>query len=94
MSISDRCKIEEALRDQLLSRLKERSSELNTLLAKMENHWGMEDGVYRFYHQSFKVYAVQELIEEAVELLQSLLPGRPMNAWFRPIVSEGSGKTF
>jgi hypothetical protein len=72
--------------------LKEKSSELNTLPAKMEHHWGMEDSVYRFYHQSVKVYAVQALTEEAVGLLKSLLPERPLNAWFQQIVSEGTGR--
>ena len=85
---------EDALRDRLLARLKEKGSELNALLAKMERHWGIEDGVYRFYHQSLKVYYVQEMTQEAVELLQSLLLERPLNAWFMQIVSEGTGKKF
>ena len=59
---------EDALRDLLLARLKEKGEELRALLEKMERHWGMEDGVYRFYHQSLKVYYVQELTQEAVEL--------------------------
>ncbi len=60
----------------------------------METHWGIEDGVYRFYHQSVKVYRTQEMTQEAVELLQSLLPERPLNAWFTQIVSDGTGKEF
>lgn len=60
----------------------------------MEKHLGIEDDVYRFYHQSFKIYGAQELTLEAVKLLQSLLPERPMNAWFMQIVKEGTGKTF
>lgn len=37
---------------------------------------------------------MQELTQEASELLQSLLPDLPLNAWFRQIVIEGTGKEF
>lgn len=85
---------EDALRDHLLARLKEKADELRALLEKMERHWGIEDGVYRFYHQSLKVCDVQELTKEAVDLLQSLLPERHLNDWFMQIVREGTGKKF
>jgi hypothetical protein len=94
MNRPDPRRIEDALRDQLLLRLKERLPDLHALLERMERHWGIEDRVYRFYHQSFKVYRVQEMTEEAVALLQSLLPERSLNAWFLQIVSEGTGKEF
>jgi len=60
----------------------------------MESHWGIENDVYRFYHQSFKVYGAQELTLEAVAMLQSLLPERPMNVWFMQAVKEGTEKRF
>lgn len=82
------------MRDCLLARLKDKAEELRTLLEKMERHWGIEDGVYRCYHQSSKVYYAHEMTQEAAELLQSLLPERPLNALFRQIVSEGTGKEF
>jgi hypothetical protein len=94
MNAKNRHQAEDALRDLLLTRLKEKITALNILCAKMERHWGIEDAVYRFYHQSFKVYYVQEMTQEATELLQSLLPERALNAWFRQIVSEGTGKKF
>ena len=94
MNVHDGHKAEDALRDRLLAGLKEKAEEFRALLEKMESHWGIEDGIYRFYHQSLKVYYVQELTQEAVELLQSLLPERPLNAWFMQIVREGTGKTF
>jgi hypothetical protein len=43
-------------RAKLLCNIKEKLPQLEELLTQVENHWGMEDGVYRFYHQSFKVY--------------------------------------
>lgn len=54
----------------------------------------MEDAVYRFYHQSFKVYAAQAATLQTVGLLQSLLPERPLNAWFTQIIRDGTGHTF
>ncbi len=48
MNIQDRHQAEDALRARLPARLKEKMADLNALLTKMERHWGMEDGVYRF----------------------------------------------
>lgn len=53
-----------------------------------------EDGVYRFYHQSFKVYQLQELTAKIVASLQALSPERPLNDWFAAIVNEGTGKRW
>jgi hypothetical protein len=50
--------------------------------------------VYRFYHQSFKVYALQRTTIEIVARLQALAPDRPLNEWFMRIVREGTGKAF
>jgi len=58
------------------------------------SHWVYEDGVYRFYHQSFKVYQLQNHTVAIVEKLQSLLPGRKLNEYFIQIVAEGTGKAF
>jgi len=62
---------------QLLSNIKQQLPKLEELLAEVESHWGIEDGFYRFYHQSFKVYQVQQTTEEICETLQNLLPNRP-----------------
>ena len=94
MNIHDRHQVEDALRDCLVAQLKEKAEKLRALVEKMERHWGIEDRVYRFYHQSLKVYDVQEMTQETVDLLQSLLPERPLNAWFMQIVREGTDKEF
>ena len=78
----------------LLDNLHTRRSELAALLDECSNHWGFEDPIYRFYHQSFKVYALQEQTVRIVGALQSLAPDRPLNAWFRQIVGEGTGRAF
>jgi hypothetical protein len=50
--------------------------------------------VYRFYHQSFKVYHLQDLTAEVADKLRSLAPGRPLNSWFEQILKEGTGREF
>src|SRR5262245_1886337 len=44
----------------LLRNLRRDRSELEKLLQGSSDHWGYEDPVYRFYHQSFKVYRLQQ----------------------------------
>jgi hypothetical protein len=68
--------------------------ELEKLLEHCNSHWAHEDGVYRFYHQSFKVYGVQALTTRIVAALQALAPDRKLNEWFVQIVNEGTGKKF
>lgn len=81
-------------RAKLLQNIKAQLPRLEELLAKVEDHWGMEDGIYRFYHQSFKVYYLQGLTEEIYETLAALLPDGPMNPWFLEIVKQGTGHEF
>ena len=78
----------------LLQHLKEYKPELDSMLHYMSEHWTYEDPVYRFYHHSFKVYYVQETTQQAVRLLQKLLPERPLNSDFMKIISDGTGHTF
>lgn len=69
-------------------------SMLEELLLRMRDHWTYEDIIYRFYHQSFKVFGLQGHTLEIVALLQSLTPGHHLNKLFMCIVSDGTGKTF
>ena len=55
-----------------------------------------EDGIYRFYHQSFKVYRLQDCTLRAVEMFRSIAEttdGRLCD-WFEQIVKDGTGKEF
>lgn len=79
---------------RLLAALKDRLPALETLREEVSGHWGYEDPVYRFYHQSFKVYFVQGATEQMVRELRRLLPGRGLNRWFEEIVASGTGKRF
>ena len=70
----------------MLERLKQRKAVLEELWEELNGHWGYEDGFYRFYHGSFKVYRVQSLTEKAVKFLRVLLPERiepNQNQFFR-----------
>ncbi len=80
--------------NKLLRNIKQHLPKLEELLARVEDRWCMEDGFYRFYHQSFKVYHLQEATEEICKSLQALLPDRSMNRWFAEIVGQGTGHKF
>ena len=86
---------EPSVAETLLRRnLEEKSAELKTLWEKVNGEWGYEDPVYRFYAQSFKVYAVQELTLEIVACLESLVPERKFHPFFQKILAEGTGREF
>lgn len=78
----------------LLAALKARLPALKELLARADGPSGGEDGVYRLYHQSWKVFRLAELTEEIVGALQEAAPGRELNPWFKEIVRAGTGRGF
>ncbi len=54
-----------------------------------------EDFVYRFYHQSFKVFGAVDLIKEAKDLFDKIAPeGWLLNDWYCQITEEALGKKF
>jgi hypothetical protein len=59
-----------------------------------------EDPFYRFYHQSFKVYGLQNTTKAMVELMEKIgqesevEAATKLNPWFLEIIQEGTGKTF
>ena len=78
----------------LLANIAANFLQLETMLAKVNDKWVYEDCTYRFYHQSLKVFQLQTHTLAIVELLQSLAPQLPMNAWFMDIVRNGTDKEF
>jgi hypothetical protein len=78
----------------LLKYIKRDLAALTHLSEEAESHWGSEDLVYRFYHQSFKVFAIQSLTTRIVDALQALLPEAEFDQRFTTIISEGTGKQF
>ena len=77
----------------LLTRLKEQQPALHEMLVKLSGYY-FEDGFYRFYHGSFKVYGVEASTVAAVELLKKLMPERKLNLQFEEIIRDGTGKDF
>lgn len=90
MTTEERDAIEQILRKNL----REKADELQQLWKSVNDHWGYEDLIYRFYHQSFKVYHIQQATTKMVEMLQTLVPGRELNPWFTQIIESGTGKRF
>jgi hypothetical protein len=83
--------------DQPERRLKEaierdREQLLVFLNGPVEHAW--EDRLYRFYHQSHKVFRLQKLTREIVAKLQALLPENHLNSWFQEIVEAGTTQEF
>ena len=79
---------------KLLATMGKELPRLEELLRSVNDHWGYEDRIYRFYHGSFKVFDLQWLTENIVEALRGLAPHLPLNPLFTEIVSEGTGKEF
>jgi hypothetical protein len=82
--------------DELLANICARWAELAGLLEEINSHWVYEDLVYRFYHQSFKVYALQSETNRIVAALQSVAPkATTLSPMFKEIYQAGaSGKPF
>jgi hypothetical protein len=85
---------ERATERRLVESMRRDRVELDDLLQSCSDHWGFEDPVYRFYHQSFKVYALQQTTERIVARLGALLPDRELAPWFREIVDSGTHLQF
>jgi hypothetical protein len=82
--------------NELLANIQARSSELAELLDEVSSHSVYEDLVYRFYHQSFKVYWLQTETERIVTVLRSLAPSEStFSPMFEEIYQAGaSGEPF
>ena len=78
----------------LVANLKASLADLEALWVKYQSSRQYEDPIYRFYHQSYKVFGLQDGTVEIVEALRSLLPGRQINSKFQTILDEGTGKEF
>jgi hypothetical protein len=79
---------------RLLESIRASLLQLDELLAEVNDRWCYEDGVYRFYHQSMKVFYLQETAQRIVAAMQGLAPHIELNPWFLQIVKEGTGREF
>lgn len=79
---------------RLFGNLKKSESELAEALKMLSAEHQYADGVYRFYHQSFKVFALQDCTLQIVQQLRQLSPDRPLHPWFERIIAEGTTNKF
>ena len=81
----------------LLRSIKAHLPALEPLLKTSQTHWVGEDGFYRFYHQSFKVYNLQNITEKIIEGLKTVGAEaglKTLNPYFTDIINEGTKKVF
>lgn len=78
----------------LLDAIKAKLPELDRV--KVLFGYEYEDGIYRFYHHSFKVYRLQDCTLKAVEIFREIAEADDTSLcnWFEQIVADGTGKTF
>jgi hypothetical protein len=79
---------------ELLNAIKARLSELEELRRAFLSMY--EDGVYRFYHYSFKVYQLQDFTVEAIEAFREIgqATDNKLCEWLEQIVQAGTGKEW
>lgn len=80
---------------QLLKNIKNNLKELEALIKPTEYEM-YEDYFYRFYHQSFKVYYLQEVTNKFVKILRKISPNKnkTLDNYFEQLIKEGTGKKF
>ena len=78
---------------ELLQNIKDQRNSIEALLASYKK---LEpDLVYRFYHQSFKVFGMVQLIREANKLFSDLAPEAAfLNQWYVKITRTALAKKF
>jgi len=91
---SVRLKVDRRLR--LLEKIVYRLDKFEDCLGCFDNLNNYEEKMYRFYHQSFKVYGLQQITERGVELLKQCDPKKKKSfcTEYKEILKEGTGKKF
>jgi hypothetical protein len=78
---------------ELLDNIKRNVQRIDALSKQFRNE--EPDLVYRFYHQSFKVFIMNSLIESADDLFKELGPGsKELNSWYRLITKTALAQEF
>ena len=81
--------------NDLLGRIKAHLADLENLANEIDDRWGEEDKVYRFYHHSIKVFYLQDMVKEAFRLIEAIGGEQDSpNEWYRQIVKEGTERGF
>ena len=82
------------LEGELLNAIKVQLPELDRVSVLFGYEY--EDGIYRFYHQSFKVYRLQDCTIKAVEIFRRIAEatGARLCDWYEKSVADGTGIEF
>lgn len=76
-----------------MNRIKDNLSEIESLYGAFVGF--EEDYIYRFYHQSFKVFDAIEEVKNAKDLFEKIAPdGIALNKWFCQIADDAIDKSF
>lgn len=79
----------------LLDNVRARLGDLEGLLEEITSMWVYDDLIYRFWHQSFKVYGLQQYTLRIDRMLQSLASeGTAMHPWYIETLKAGCNKKF
>jgi len=79
----------------LLDNMRQRAPELRQALEDIKSEWCYEDGIYRYYHQSLKVFGLQEATKLVADALSAIAPeGRPFCRYFGEILQLGTSREF
>jgi hypothetical protein len=79
----------------LLFNMHGHAPELRRVLENVNDSWCYEDCIYRFYHQSLKVFELQNATKAIVDVLTTIAPeARPFCSFFSEIVQHGTGRKF
>lgn len=82
-----------ALSETLLVNIKSEKDPLDKFVSSFEK--SEPEFIYRFYHQSFKVFGYKELIQYTVQFLEKLAPEfLHLNEWYQGIIDLGLAKDF
>lgn len=55
----------------------------------IDSMWGYEDGMYRFYHHSFKVNSLRDATQGAIDIFRRIRPS-PLNPDYAHLVHRGT----
>jgi len=79
--------------DELLQNIKDNRDKIEAELGRFISE--EPDLIYRFYHQSFKAFAMVDMIREADKLFSDLAPGSTsLNGWYVQITHAALAKKF
>lgn len=81
---------------RILQNIPAYAEDIRALLTRIRDVWGEEDKIYRFYHESFKVYDLQQYTVEMFELIRTIgdVKASELNPLFMQIIREGTDKHF